>query len=191
MRNFASILIASLPFAIAAPYGLSPRDSEPGCTSISFGDFAWTIEDFTYHAGYVFSTPAHQISSGSVDFNITNPAFSEKVSCTAYSTVLTDFFYGNMNYNCDVPEGSGIGTSFSFSRPLNQLNINQTWTCSDEYPQYPITFTAYGTVNLTLDCQQTYWQNPNWTLGEIYSDREISCNPVTLPLTPYSKTAVA
>ncbi|KAI0503103.1 hypothetical protein F5B22DRAFT_574250 [Xylaria bambusicola] len=191
MRNFASALIASLPFTIAAPYGLSPRDTTPGCTAISFGDFAWTIEDFTYHAGYTFSTPAHQISSGTVAFNITNPAVSEKVSCTAYSTWLTDFFYGNINYDCEVPEGSGVGTSFSFSRPMNQLKVNQTWTCSDEDPQYPITFAGYGTANLTLDCKETYYQNPNWTLGQIYSVRDISCQPVTLPLTPHSKTAVA
>ncbi len=137
MRNFIGTLTTVLPLAAAAPYGLGPRDSTPGCTSISFGDFAWTIEDFTYHASYIFTTPAHQVSSGSVDFNLTNPAFPDKVSCTAYSTWLSDFFYGNVNYNCVVPEGSGTQTSFSFSRPSGELNINQTWTCDDEDPQYP------------------------------------------------------
>ncbi|KAI1362229.1 hypothetical protein F5Y08DRAFT_279408 [Xylaria arbuscula] len=192
MRNFVGALTAVLPFAVAAPYGLSPRTNTTGCTSTSFGDFAWAIEDFTYHAGYIFSTPAHQISSGSVAFNITNPAYpEEKVSCTAYSTWLQDFFYGNINYNCDVPEDSGITTSFSFSRPSGQLNINQTWSCNDQDPQYPITFAGYGTVNLTLDCEETYYQNPDWQQGEIYSDRDITCAPVTLPLKPHTKTAVA
>ncbi|KAI1306662.1 hypothetical protein F5Y03DRAFT_354117 [Xylaria venustula] len=191
MRNFIGTLAAALPLAAAAPYGLDSRDSPAGCTAASFGDFAWTIEDFTYHAGYVFSTPAHQISSGTVAFNLTNPAFPEIVSCTAYSTWLEDFFYGNINYNCAVPEGSSARTSFSFSRPSGELNINQTWTCDDEDPQYPITFTDYGTVNLTLVCNETDYQNPDWQQGEIYSDRDISCAPVTLPLTPHDKTAVA
>ncbi|KAI1419972.1 hypothetical protein F5Y12DRAFT_173571 [Xylaria sp. FL1777] len=191
MRNLIGTLTAALPLATAAPYGLSPRDSTPGCTSISFGDFSWTIEDFTYHAGYIFTTPAHQVSSGSVAFNITNPALPEKVSCTAYSTWLEDFFYGNINYNCLVPEGSGVKTSFSFSRPSGELSINQTWTCDDEDPQYPITFSGYGTVNLTLNCEETDYQNPDWEPGQIYSDRDIACEPVTLPLTPHDKTAVA
>ncbi|RWA06260.1 hypothetical protein EKO27_g8839 [Xylaria grammica] len=192
MQNLIVALTAVLPLAAAAPYGLSQRNSTPGCTSISFGDFAWTIEDFVYHASYVFSTPAHQIASGDVAFNLTHPAFpEEKVSCTAYSTWLTDFFYGNINYDCKVPEGSGSETSFSFSRPSGELNINQTWTCDDQDPQYPITFHGYGTVNLTLDCKETNYQNPDWQIGQIYSTRNIDCAPVTLPLTPYSKTAVA
>ncbi|KAI1277743.1 hypothetical protein F5Y07DRAFT_84602 [Xylaria sp. FL0933] len=191
MRNFIGTITAALPLVAAAPYSLSPRDNYPGCTAISFGDFAWTIEAFTYHASYIFSTPAHQISGGTVDFNLTNPAFPEKVSCSAYSTQLQDFFYGTFNYQCAVPEGSSTKTSFSYSRPSGELNINQTWTCDDEDPQYPITFTGYGTVNLTLACNQTYYQNPDWQSGEIYSDRDISCAPVTLPLTPHDKTAVA
>ncbi|TGJ86636.1 hypothetical protein E0Z10_g2105 [Xylaria hypoxylon] len=191
MHNFIGALTAVLPLAAAAPYGLGPRDSTPGCTAISFGDFAWTIENFAYYASYTFSTPAHQISGGDVTFNLTNPAFPEKVSCTAYSTWLSDFFYGNINYNCSVPEGSGTKTSFSFSWPSRQLNINQTWSCDDEDPQYPITFGGYGTVNLTLDCKETNYQNPNWQPGQIYSSRVINCAPVTLPLTPHDKTAVA
>lgn len=31
--------------------------------------------------------------------------------------------------------------------------------------------------------------NPNWTIGNIYSDREIKCAPVTVDLTPYQKAA--
>ncbi|GAP93076.1 hypothetical protein SAMD00023353_10000270 [Rosellinia necatrix] len=191
MRNFIGTLAAVLPLVAAAPYGVSERDSTTGCTATSFGDFSWTIEDFTYHAGYLFTTPAHQVSSGSVDFSLTNPAFSEKVSCTAYSTWLTDFFYGNINYNCTIPENTGTETTFSFSRPSGELNINQTWTCTDEDPQYPVTFRAYGTINLNLDCKETNYQNPDWQMGETYSNRDITCAPVTLPLQPHDKTAVA
>ncbi|KAI0867892.1 hypothetical protein GGS24DRAFT_250688 [Hypoxylon argillaceum] len=191
MRNFISTIAAMLPLAAAAPTALHPRESIPGCTSTSFGDFSWTIEEFTYLGSYIYSTPAHLIASGTVAFNVTNPAFPEKVSCYAYSTWLQDFFYGNINYNCDVPEGSGVGTSFSFSVPGSTLNVNQTWTCDDEDPQYPVTFTAYGTVDLPLNYTQTYWQNPNWTLGQIYSIRDIAPAPVTIDLKPYAVSAVA
>ncbi|KAI8625646.1 hypothetical protein F5Y19DRAFT_449707 [Xylariaceae sp. FL1651] len=191
MHSFLRTFAATLPLVAAAPYDMSPRDSNPGCAATSFSDFSWTVESFTYHASYVFSTPAHQIASGSVDFNLTNPALEGNVICSAYSTQLTDFFYGNFNYNCAVPENSSAETSFAFSRPSGLLTVNQTWTCSDQDPQYPITFTGYGAVNLTLNCTDDFYQNPDWQPGEIYSDRTIDCTPVTLPLKPYDKTAIA
>lgn len=56
---------------------------------------------------------------------------------------------------------------------------------------YSITFSASGQVNLTLDCNETSWQNTNWTLGQIYSTRNIDCDPVTLDLKPSQISAVA
>ncbi|KAJ2980374.1 hypothetical protein NUW58_g6958 [Xylaria curta] len=191
MRHFIRVSLAVLPLATAAPYSLNPRDGKPGCTSLSFGDFSWTIQDFTYNAAYHFTNPAHQVSSGSVKFNLTNPALPETVVCTADSTWLTDFFYGNINYDCKAAAGSTTKTSFAFSRPSGQLNVNQTWTCHDEDPQYPVTFRGYGTVNLTLDCKESNYQNPDWHQGETYSLRTITCSPVTLSLKPHDKTAVA
>ncbi|KAI8947082.1 hypothetical protein F4801DRAFT_562206 [Xylaria longipes] len=192
LNYFIGTLAAVLPLTAAAPYGLGPRSSNPSCASLSFSnDFSWTIEDFTYSASYHFTTPAHQVSGGNVNFNLTNPAVPEKVTCTAYSTQLSDFFYGNFNYNCQAAEGSTTETSFAFSRPSGLLNVNQTWTCTDQDPQFPTTFHGYGAVNLTLDCNDTFYQNPNWTMGETYSLRTISCAPVTLPLKPHDKTAVA
>ncbi|KAI1430985.1 hypothetical protein GGR50DRAFT_698469 [Xylaria sp. CBS 124048] len=189
MRSLFRTLAAILPLAVAAPSGLSPRDYDTGCSTQSFNDFTWTIEDFTYRASYLFTTPAHQVSTGYVDFNLSNPALPETVSCQADSTWLTDFFYGNINYKCAVPEGSKTKTSFAFSRPSGRLDVNQTWTCEDR--DYPITFGGYGTVNLTLDCKEDQYQNPNWTMGQIYSSRFITCAPVTLPLKPHDETAIA
>ncbi|KAI0544325.1 hypothetical protein F4679DRAFT_565490 [Xylaria curta] len=191
MHYFIGTLIATLPLAIAIPYNMAPRDSKTGCTSLSFGNFSWTVEAFTYTAGYEFTTPSHQVSSGSVQFNLTNPASAEKVTCSADSTSLTEFFYGNINYNCQAVAGSATKTSFSFDRPSGELNINQTWKCDDEDPRYPITFRGYGTVNLTLDCEETNYQNPDWHQGETYSYRGITCAPVTLALKPHEQTAVA
>ncbi|KAI1477833.1 hypothetical protein F4774DRAFT_387847 [Daldinia eschscholtzii] len=191
MRSFISTITALLPLVATAPVELNNRDSNPGCQDASFGDFKWTIENFDYHASYIFTTPAHQNSWGYVNFNLTNPALEYQAICSASSNQLSDFFYGTMPYTCTVPEGYTTKTTFDFSRPSGKLNVNQTWTCSDTDPQYPTTINAYGTVNLTLACTDETWINPNWTMGQIYSDRTVKCEPVTLPLKPYQMTAVA
>ncbi len=46
-------------------------------------------------------------------------------------------------------------------------------------------------MNLTLDCLDTTYNNPNWTAGQIYSDREIRCAPVDTLIEPWEMTAVA
>ncbi|KAI1378430.1 hypothetical protein F4677DRAFT_443644 [Hypoxylon crocopeplum] len=191
MRNFVSTIATVLPLAGAAPLDIQNRDSNPGCQAASFGNFEWTVENFDYHASYTFTTPAHQNSWGYVNFNLTNPALEYQAICSATSNQLSDFFYGTMPYTCKVPDGSTTTATFDFSRPSGVLNINQTWTCSDEDPQYPTTINAYGTANLTLACTDETWTNPNWTIGHIYTDREVKCTPVTIPIKPYKMTAVA
>ena len=52
-------------------------------------------------------------------------------------------------------------------------------------------FNAWGSANLTLECTDETTTNSNWTLGEIYSDREVKCTPLTIPLKPYKMSAVA
>lgn len=135
MLNIISTLAALLPLAVAAP--LQIRDSNPGCQAASFNNFSWSIEDFDYHASYVFTTPAHQNSWGYVNFNLTNPALEYPAVCSASSSQLSDFFYGTMIYNCELPESSTTKATFDFSRPSGELNVNQTWTCSDTDPKYP------------------------------------------------------
>jgi hypothetical protein len=137
MFSFITALTAVLPLAAAAPFGVATRDANPGCQEKSFNDFVWTVEDFDYHASYIFTTPAHQNSYGYVNFNLTNPALEYKAACSAMSNQLSEFFYGTMNYTCTVPEGSSAETSFAFSRPSGKLDVNQKWTCSDVDPQYP------------------------------------------------------
>ncbi|KUI73772.1 hypothetical protein VM1G_09169 [Cytospora mali] len=171
-------------------------DTPAGCSETSFGDFQWTVESFKFKASYIFSTPAHQNSWGFVDFNLSNPAVPDvQASCSAQSDQLSDFFYGNFAYNCtfngDLDEPEPAPAKFTFSRPSGELTINQTWVCDDEDPKYPTTFAASGQVNLTLDCTDTTWENSNWTIGQIYSDREIDCMPVTVDVEPYLITAVA
>ncbi|KAI1503304.1 hypothetical protein F5X99DRAFT_110772 [Biscogniauxia marginata] len=191
MRSFLSTIVSVLPLVAAAPFGLDSRDSNPGCQDASLNNFAWTIENFDYHASYIFTTPAHQNSWGYVNFNLTNPALEYKAQCSATSNQLSDFFYGTMPYKCTGPEGSTTETTFSFSRPSGQLDLNQTWVCSDADPQYPTTFHAYGSVNLTLECTDVTTTNPDWEIGQIYSNREVKCDLVNVPLKPSQINAVA
>lgn len=179
-----------------------PRgDSAAGCTSSSFNGFAWAVEAFDFHASYIFTTPAHQNSWGHVNFTLANPAAGFRASCAGSSNQLQDFFYGTMPYTCTPEQGgdpaggakdvSNTKTTFDFSRPSGLLRVNQTWFCADEDPKYPITFRGYGAVNLTLACKDETWQNSNWTSGQVYSDREIKCEPADAAIKPFEMTAVA
>lgn len=39
-------------------------------------------------------------------------------------------------------------------------------------------FTAKGDAVASLDCEENYWENANWTIGEIYSRRDVTCDLV-------------
>ncbi|KAK3326083.1 hypothetical protein B0H66DRAFT_550034 [Apodospora peruviana] len=192
-----SLLLPAL--AVASPLSLSKSnhqrdDNGAGCTSNSQHGFAWQITGFDYHASYIFTTPAHQNSWGYVNFNITNPAVpGVAATCSGTSNQLSDFFYGTMPYTCTTPDDSSLPrkTTFDFSRPSGLLRINETWSCADQDPQYPTTFTGYGAVNVKLNCTDVTHINSNWTIGQIYSNRLVNCAPVDLALKPYAMTAIA
>ncbi|KAI2615218.1 hypothetical protein GGR54DRAFT_302503 [Hypoxylon sp. NC1633] len=181
--HISSAIATVLPLAAAVPATVQTRASYPNCQSASSNNFEWTVENFEYHASYIYSTPAHQIASGAVHFNLTNPALDYQAICSATSTQLQLFFYGNIQYTCTVPNGSTTKTTFDFNKVNGELNVNQTWTCNDAEPA--TNFSAYGSVNLTEPCVVTTWQNPNWTQGEIYSDQQVDCTPLTIALKPY------
>lgn len=156
------------------PYPVPP--AAPGCTDKSTNLTEWTVGSFDFHASYTFTTPAHQNSWGYVNFTLINPAVSYTPICSAASNQLSDFFYGTVIYDCTVPVTSDKAT-FTFSTPGSELRINQTWNCAGEGSR----FTAIGGVKLNLTCDDTTWQNPNWTTGQIYSSRTITCGKVTVP----------
>ncbi|KAK3994808.1 hypothetical protein QBC44DRAFT_40624 [Cladorrhinum sp. PSN332] len=185
--HIPNIALLLLPIITSA----SPLSRRSVCSETSFKHFNWTVKSFDFHANYIFSTPAHQNSWGYSSFDLFNPADLSTVSCSAASSQLNDFFYGTIPYTCnDTATGRHGATKFDFNRPTGELRANQTWTC-DLDQQYPITFTGYGAVNLTLDCDQTFYQNPNWTIGEIYSRRDITCQKVDTVMEPYQMEAIA
>ncbi|KAM0252842.1 hypothetical protein ACHAQJ_007528 [Trichoderma viride] len=199
MLNILSTLLLA-GSALALPTLTTPRDvkvaypppppppppAASGCTASSTKVSQWTVDDFDFHASYTFSTPAHQNSWGYVNFTLTNPALGYTPICSAASDQLSDFFYGNFVYNCQVPSNITDKATFTFSRPDNSLLINQTWNCADEGSR----FSAQGGVNLNLTCSDTTWQNPDWTPGQIYSQRTVACGKVTVPATIEEMSAV-
>ncbi|KAK4168994.1 hypothetical protein QBC43DRAFT_83964 [Cladorrhinum sp. PSN259] len=184
-------LITTATVALLLPIiaSASPLSRRSECSETSFKDFKWTVKSFDFHANYIFSTPAHQNSWGYSSFELSNPADQSTVSCSAASSQINDFFYGTIPYACNDTGRHGT-TKFDFNRPTGELRANQTWTC-DLDQQYPIFFTGYGAVNLTLSCDQTFYQNPNWTIGEIYSRRDVTCQKVDTEMKPYQMEAIA
>ncbi|KAL1838578.1 hypothetical protein VTJ49DRAFT_2505 [Mycothermus thermophilus] len=192
MHFRASLAASLLGLAAASPIASpDPADASPkGCSDISFKNFSWEAQNVYFHASYIFTTPAHQNSWGYISFDLFNPADESTAHCEAASNQLSDFFYGTVQYTCDDTLRVGQ-TSFDFSRPGNRLRVEQNWTCDDQDPQYPITFTARGDVNLTLSCTDETWENPDWEMGQIYSSRAIECQPVDSPILPTEISAVA
>lgn len=158
--------------ALAAPTTTANKDS---CTSHSTKVTELEIKDFDFHASWTFTNPAHQNSWGYVNFTLTNAAVDYDYQCSTASNWLDDFFYGNINYNCTTHDGkqTNMGT-FAYSRPTQILAINQTWVCPEGSE-----FWAEAEAKLPLVCHETKYQNPNWTSGQIYSDRTITCDKLT------------
>ena len=114
----------------------SPRAAEStavtGCSDVSWKAMAWTARAFDFHASYIFTTPAHQNSWGYASFELFNPADQSTTHCEAASNQLSDFFYGTVQYKCNDTR-----TTFDFSRPANQLRVQQSWVCADRDPKWP------------------------------------------------------
>lgn len=157
------------------------------CTRGSIDATAWTVVDFDYHASYVFTTPAHQNSAGTVSFGVRNPAVAYTAQCSATSTQLQDFFYGNFPYRCTLPAGAGDEVAFTFSRASGELRINHTWHCAAEGSR----FRASGAANLTLACDDRETKNDQWKLGQKYSRRDFTCQRLTVRVPFAEKSGVA
>lgn len=188
MQSILSAILAIASLATASPLA---QTQESPCVSASFSGWNWTVGNFTYHALYLFTTPAHQNSWGFVDFTLLNPVLPDVLAvCSAQSNQLDDFFYGNMAYDCYYPDIGNPGpapATFNFTKPGGELHISQKWVCDDAQE----TIFAKGNATVTLDCTDTSYQNTNWTLGQIYSNRQIDCQTVTLPVAPSEFSAVA
>ncbi|KAK3685327.1 hypothetical protein B0T22DRAFT_529356 [Podospora appendiculata] len=201
MHTLIPPLLSLLALTTASPI-LTTRNNlnntTTGCTAASFGDFSWAVQHFDFHARYTFTSPSHQgIARAYVDFNISNPGDTTGAPASRCSGASDSGFSGDTDttYPCASTAAAAradrVKTAFAFDRARGLLRFNQSWVCSDQDPQYPIIFTGYGAVNLTLDCTNETWHNANWTLGQVYSDRVVRCKPVDVAVKPFELTAIA
>ncbi|KAG6001543.1 hypothetical protein E4U21_004100 [Claviceps maximensis] len=180
---------SALLFAAAAMAAPANTDKEPqthSCTRQSSQTKEWHVKDLDFHASYLFTTPAHQVSAGDISFTLENPSLKFTSHCHANSNHLNDFFYGDFVYNCTQPMPNAE-TTFTFSRPSGQLMINQTWICAKEGSR----FWAKGGANLTLSCKDDTWHNPEWKMGQTYSSRTVTCDHLNANVPVSSMAGVA
>jgi hypothetical protein len=172
MKTFAITSLLGMALAAPAPVPVETPPPQPVCGGAVS---EWTVKDFDFHASYIFTNPAHQVSTGYANFTLINKVLDYEATCTATSTWLDLFFYGNVVYNCDVP-AEGDVASFTYSFPSGALQINQTWHCPEQGSYY----IAQGGTTLDLGCNTTSWTNPNWQQGQTYSTRFITCAYATV-----------
>ena len=138
MRPSFLLLLAPLA-ALASPL-LVTRQSQnrtQSCAARSPRVSQWQLEDFDFHAEYIHSTPAHQNSWGYVSFDLVNSVLGSRANCSGSSNRLSDFFYGEIEYECEYLEGHEATSSlFTFDRASGDVKIEQRWECN-ENPQFP------------------------------------------------------
>ncbi|OIW34367.1 hypothetical protein CONLIGDRAFT_567468 [Coniochaeta ligniaria NRRL 30616] len=192
-----TLLLLSLPFSSPSPF-FPKRDNRTspatscGCTTTSFSPWSWSLSDIYFHSSVIFSTPSHQIDGGWVSFSLAHPALAGVVfDCEASSTQLQDWFYGDQDYVCtgraDGEGGQAVRrakATFRFDRAGGRVDVDQSWVCEDQDPRYPIYFKASGSGNVSLSCNETKWQNANWTSGQIYSTDTFECAKANLTIKP-------
>jgi hypothetical protein len=167
-------------------------------SSISYpfeGKLVFTLKDIIYSSQIIYSTPAHlAVADGHIEFNLTNSAVPYTTHCSGSSEWLYDFFYGNIVYICDAPTGEGVAegasANFTFSNPAGAFAVNQTWS-EPSWGHYErdghlsaLNFLGIGSGNATMNCKTDYWQNANWTIGQLYSTTTVNCKPADLIITP-------
>lgn len=142
--NFISAVFITLFVLLASPStstpttAYSPRsDVEHRQARCTNAHPLLTLHDITFSSSIIYSTPAHlAVAEGTVSFNLSNSAVPYKTHCSASSSQIYSFFYGNFVYNCDPPVGNGVkpGASavFTFSEPDGTFAVNQTYGCDDK-----------------------------------------------------------
>ena len=143
MDSFIPILCFLVSFATGIPASgrlpsdVATPDSVQGCSDISERGLEWTAKNFHLHSSLSLTAPS-QVSKGAawVDFNVSNPAVPYEMHCSAFSTQLGDFFYGDELISCDGPSqdvtrSGHKNASFSFAKASGTLWLYQNWLCND------------------------------------------------------------
>jgi hypothetical protein len=109
---------------------ITGRQETETCTQASLKRTEWEVKGFKYHSSIIYTVPSHRVASGTVNFTLTNLALPFTMGCSAVSDQMSDFFYGNLWYQCSGP--SGNSAQFQFDKSSGRVDIQQRWQCTDE-----------------------------------------------------------
>ena len=86
------------------------------------------LTNISYYSDEIYSTPAHLATyGGNITFDLANTAAPYTAHCTARGVQLSDFFYGDIVYECEKSAEPSAAANFIFARADNHFVINQTW----------------------------------------------------------------
>ncbi|KAK4159351.1 hypothetical protein QBC43DRAFT_130290 [Cladorrhinum sp. PSN259] len=133
-RTLLSTLLFSLT-ARASPVIVTRQDSTPlfeeeSCWNRVL-DLQWTVDDLSYSASYVTTTPESEQSSwGYVGFTLSSTVVSYTADCIAASTVGFD---GAETYTCTLSEGApeGANVKFGYDREAGKLVVEEVVLCTE------------------------------------------------------------
>ncbi|KAF4981268.1 hypothetical protein FZEAL_2894 [Fusarium zealandicum] len=183
MQFLTTLLLATSAMALPL-VTLSSRTDSESCIAKGSEVTEWTIHDFDFHASFTKDSSKKQKAAGSVSFTLENPALSYKAKCHAKSDHADNFFYGNTDYDCDVPV-KGEAASFTYHRKSGKLAITQSWSCRKEGGR----FEAKGETKVKLDCNKSSWKHSDYKTDEkVTSQRKLTCEKKTFkaPITEIS-----
>jgi hypothetical protein len=91
-----------------------------------------TLSEIEYESIGIYSTPPHLATfTASVSFVLENPSLYYSTNCSATENYLGSF-HGDRVYTCDMPEGSGVESTFKYDRLEHSFDVNQTWAAGEE-----------------------------------------------------------
>ncbi|KAM5354273.1 hypothetical protein ACJ41O_000923 [Fusarium nematophilum] len=185
MQFLTTLLLAASAMALPT-ITLESRTGKDTCMARGSKVTQWTVHDFSYGATYTHSSPTKQTGQGRVSFTLENPVLNYKAKCSAKSDKLNNFFFGNTDYDCDVPLEYD-SASFTFDKKSGKLAIKQSWSCVQEGGR----FEAKGSKKVKLECKETNWKNPDYKKGDkVYSNKRVTCKKVTFKAPVLEMSAV-
>ena len=180
-KRLFSVLVS---YTSALKYELFQPGSGPACNG-SLIIPAWLVQDFNLRVTPISHQSNKPISTGFVSFMLNNTGLSFRTNCSANNTNWPHYFDGIENYQCDVPDGEPNidSATFTYSWLTGQLNISQTWICSQDTKLDLIPrWTGFGGVDFAIKCNDTalHLSEKEYVVHNGIHNTTVSCDSLNL-----------
>ncbi|KAK0642988.1 hypothetical protein B0T16DRAFT_459182 [Cercophora newfieldiana] len=187
MYTWFQLLLFLLPLSSLANH-INLESSTNGCIRKSISrDYSWTVT-FTYGSYIEYGAPSHIMPSWAyVVFDLENPVTNRSYHCHGQSTMPYNWFLDVLPdpwFNCALGE-TWFNVDVVWTRSPSRLVVKQDWECHLDDKSARFKLTSFGEVAPPLDCSVTEWENPKWSIPQVYSTYRTQCNTVTLEVKPY------